>query len=79
MKDLLAGFPKIILNDEGVRRVQNGHLVSQEHISHFSADISEEPVSENPVYRLFSPDGRLVALARPQPNPPFFAPYVVLI
>ena len=79
MKDLLAGFPKIILNDEGVRLVQNGHPVSQEHIPIFMADILAEPVSEKPVYRLFSPDGRLIALARPQPGPPFFAPFLVLI
>jgi tRNA pseudouridine55 synthase len=82
METLLPFFPKIVLHETGVRLVQNGSSVSAEHI------VLSEPAALNPsaslgehpqVFRLFGPEGRLLALARKSSSADAFAPFLVLI
>jgi tRNA pseudouridine55 synthase len=80
LETLLPTFPRATLNDEGARLVRNGHSVSREHVA--------EPFSLPPpglssmgpdaAVRLFSPNEKLIALARVGSAPHLLAPFLVL-
>jgi tRNA pseudouridine55 synthase len=70
LADLLPDLPSSRLNPEGLRRALNGNLVGPVHL--------EERAATGVLVRLLSPDGRLVAVARPGAEPGFLHPAVVL-
>lgn len=81
LETLLPFFPRATLNETGARLVRNGRPVSQENIAEPCPCPSLDFISLDPeiVVRLFSPEGKLIALARPSPAPYLFAPFLVLI
>lgn len=71
--ELLPAFPRIVLNEAGVRRVQHGNTVGPEHFGEppgFAGFASK--------FRLFDPSGALLALADPQPGG-LLHPAIVLV
>ncbi|MGD9345268.1 MAG: tRNA pseudouridine(55) synthase TruB [Candidatus Aminicenantes bacterium] len=78
---VLPELPKIILNEEGVALAKNGNVVFPEHIQ-TPPSISVEPpntrIDHVKIYRLFSPDGRLLALGKPLPEKNGLHPYLVI-
>ena len=61
--DLLPGFPKVVLNAGGSRRVTHGNPVGPEHFVE-PVDFAGFPAK----FRLFEPGGTLLALADPVPG-----------
>ena len=77
LETLLPAFPKIELTQIGLRLVQNGRPVFPEHI--IQPDLFSWPAGQKEaVFRLFSPEGRLVALAKRRDTPLSFSPFLVL-
>jgi tRNA pseudouridine55 synthase len=80
-ESLLPEFPKIILKERGSALVKNGNLVSPENIQKIildessSADIS--PKGEG-VFRMFSLEGKFLALAKKMPEKNCFHPFLVV-
>lgn len=80
LESLLTDFPKIDLTQNGLRLVQTGRPVFPEHLAQpDSPDVFYSPSGQKEaVFRLFSPEGRLVGLAK-RHNPPLsFSPFLVL-
>lgn len=78
---LFPEYPKIILKEDGSTLARNGNLIFPEKIlkifqqeSHFS-DTSEE---EEIIYKLFSIEGKLLALARKIPEKNCLHPFLVI-
>ena len=71
--DLLPGFPRVVLNEGGTRRVMHGNPVGPEHVVE-AADFAGFPAK----FRLFDPSGTLLALADPLPGG-LLHPAVVLV
>ncbi|HEA65111.1 MAG TPA: tRNA pseudouridine(55) synthase TruB [Candidatus Aminicenantes bacterium] len=80
-ESLLPEFPKIILKERGSVLVKNGNLVSPENIQKIiinepsSADIS---LKGEEVFRMFSLEGRFLALAKKVPEKHCFHPFLVM-
>ncbi len=80
LETLLPAFPKIVLKESGRLLVQNGRPVFPEHMVHPPpGEPLRSPSRGEPqaVFRLFSQDGRLVALAK-SGFPPSLSPVLVL-
>ncbi len=78
---LLPAFPKIILNQTGLKDVQNGKIIGLDRTA--QADSREilcslSPGEKGTIFRLFSPDGQLVALAKVADVPFSLSPFLVL-
>jgi len=81
LETLLPDFPKIELTQNGLMLVQTGRPVFPEHlVQPDSRDILFSPPSgqKAAVFRLFSPEGRLIALAKKRETPLSFSPFLVL-
>ncbi len=81
LETLLPDFPKIELTQNGLMLVQTGRPVFPEHlVQPDSRDILFSPPSgqKAAVFRLFSPEGRLIALAKKRDTPLSFSPFLVL-
>jgi len=79
MESLLPSLAMIKVSEEGVQWIRNGRPVSAEQVA--DAEGNGPPVlRDDPtiIVRVFSPDGRLIALARPAACPGHFAPFLVL-
>lgn len=79
MESLLPSLAMIKVSDEGAQWIRNGRPVSAEQVA--EAEGTGPPVfRDDPtiIVRVFSPDGRLIALARPGACPGHFAPFLVL-
>jgi tRNA pseudouridine55 synthase len=74
IETLLSGFPKILLNEPGCRLIKNGRRVSASDME--PGQPWPSPLS--PIIRLFGPDHRLKALARPDPDGLSLHPFLVL-
>jgi tRNA pseudouridine55 synthase len=81
LESLLPDFPKIELTQNGLKLVQNGrhvfpeHLVQPDSLEIFFPSPSGQ---KEAVFRLFSLEGRLVALAKRRESPLCFSPFLVL-
>jgi len=81
LESLLPEFPKIILNERGSVLAKNGNLISPENIQKAildessTADISPEGEK---VFRMFSLEGKLLALAKEVPERNCFHPFLVI-
>jgi tRNA pseudouridine55 synthase len=71
---LLSAFPKILLGEPGCRLIKNGRRISASDIEPGQS----WPASFSPIVRLFGPDCRLKALARPDPDGRSLHPFLVL-
>lgn len=72
LESLLPGFPALKLSESGFRTALNGNAVSPD-------DVEGLPPEPSPgCYRLFSPEGRLSAVARLEPGAVRFHPFLVL-
>ena len=79
MESLLPSLAMIKVGEEGVQWIRNGRPVSAEQVA--DAEGNRPPgLRDDPtiIVRVFSPDGRLIALARPAACPGHFAPFLVL-
>lgn len=80
-ESLLPEFPKIILKERGSVLAKNGNLISPENIQkiiideYSSADILPE---REKVFRLFSLEGKFLALAKEMPEKNCFHPFLVV-
>ncbi len=80
MELLLPFFPKISLTEAGLQMVRNGRSLSGEHIVEASLDSGHDSERDaDAVFRLFGPDGKIAALARPAAPPAHFSPFLVLL
>jgi tRNA pseudouridine55 synthase len=80
MELLLPFFPKISLTGTGLQMVRNGRPLSGEHIVEGSLSAGHDSERDaGAVFRLFGPDGKMVALARPAPPPAHLSPFLVLL
>jgi len=77
METVLPSWPRIDLDEEGVRLVRNGLPVAPGRIAALNG-LSGQPADPQAGVRLFGPDGRLIALAKPGACPGQFAPFLVL-
>ena len=79
LETLLLHFPKAVLTPEGMALVGNGRSIGRAFVA-ASEEGEPGPGAPGPLpVRLFSPDGRLAALARPGPDGTTLAPFLVLI
>jgi len=72
LESLLPGFPALKLNEAGFRSARNGNRLSARDFEDF------EPAAGESLFRLFSPEGRLVAVARREAGNPELHPFLVL-
>jgi tRNA pseudouridine55 synthase len=82
LETLLPAFPKIELTQDGLMLVQNGRPVFPEHtVQPDSQDVFFLSPSDEKeaVFRLFSPEGQLVGLAKRRDTPLSFSPFLVLV
>ncbi len=81
LEALLPEFPKIVLNNEGVALAKNGNIVNEEHFSALlplSFDTKLDQIKSVEICRLFDPDGKLIALGKPDPEKKGLHPYLVI-
>jgi tRNA pseudouridine55 synthase len=67
LEQLLPQFPKLILNETGTTMAKNGNFIFPENILKItSSETIINSASENKenIFRLFSPEGKLIALAK---------------
>ncbi len=80
-ESLLPEFPKIILKKRGSVLVKNGNLISPENIQKVILDESSSadifPEGEK-VFRMFSLEGKFLALAKEVPEKHCFHPFLVI-
>jgi tRNA pseudouridine55 synthase len=81
LESLLPEFPKIILKEKGSVLVKNGNLISPENIQKVILDKSSlsniSPEGEK-VFRMFSLEGKFLALAKEVPEKNCFHPFLVI-
>ncbi|NIO48221.1 MAG: tRNA pseudouridine(55) synthase TruB [Candidatus Aminicenantes bacterium] len=81
LESLLPEFPKIILKERGSVLAKNGNLISPENIQRIILDESSSvdifPEGEK-VFRMFSLEGKFVALAKEVPEKNCFHPFLVI-
>jgi len=78
LAELLPHLPKLVLSARDADRVKNGRLVTASVPAETAGEADGPSSGAGPV-RLFAPDGRLVALARPLPDGTTLAPFLVLV
>ncbi len=80
-ESLLPEFPKIILNKKGSILAKNGSLVSPENIQEEILDessLSDIPPEGEKIFRMFSLEGKFLALAKKVPEKNCFHPFLVI-
>ncbi|MGD8535687.1 MAG: tRNA pseudouridine(55) synthase TruB [Candidatus Aminicenantes bacterium] len=78
---LLPEFPKIILKDRGSVLAKNGNKVSSENIQKIFRDESYSPDAfqeKEAIFRMFSLEGKFLALAKKMPEKDSFHPFLVI-
>ena len=80
IEDLLPHFPKLILKDRAVRIAQNGNTLLPEHALKLIPPVidvtNQSQASE--IFRVFSPEGKLVAFARKESDSMGLHPFLVI-
>ncbi|MGB8951322.1 MAG: tRNA pseudouridine(55) synthase TruB [Candidatus Aminicenantales bacterium] len=80
LESLLSHWPKVILKDSGSSLAQNGNPVSMEHIFKI---LPPELTGTMPAqgkelaFRLFTQEGKLLGLAKRDPQPDSFRPFLI--
>ncbi len=81
LESLLPEFPKIILNDRGSSLVKNGNPISSENILNIFRDESHSQDTfqeKESLFRMFSLEGKFLALAKKIPEKSHFHPFLVI-
>ncbi|NOR15621.1 MAG: tRNA pseudouridine(55) synthase TruB [Candidatus Aminicenantes bacterium] len=81
IEDLLPQFPKLILKDSAVQIAQNGNTLLPEHALKLIPPVENATASqaqESEIFRVFSPEGKLVAFARKESNSMGLHPFLVI-
>lgn len=82
LESLLPHFPKIILTEAGKKRAQSGGIIQPVHVLDIQMNNpslrKNKDSNKNPVNRLFSPDGKLIAFARMNPEKGGLHPFLVI-
>ncbi len=67
LEQLLPQFPKLILNETGATMAKNGNFIFPENILKITSSetiINSASEDKENIFRLFSPEGKLIALAK---------------
>jgi len=81
LESLLPEYPKIILTEVGAKLARNGNMIIQENILNIyglSPSKGKKDQDHETLFRLFSPDGELLALAKTQQNKSGLHPFLVI-
>ncbi len=82
LESLLPHFPKIILTEAGRKRAQSGGIIQPVHVMDIQLDKKSHDrmhkQDDNPINRLFSPDGKLIAFAKIDPEKGGLHPFLVI-
>jgi len=81
LESLLPAFPKLELTQSGLALVQAGRPILPQHLVQpepWDILLSAPAGQKEAIFRLFSPEGRLVALAKRRETPLSFSPFLVL-
>jgi len=80
MEAVLTEFPKIILTEPGKILAKNGNWISAENIQTIipQDELVTGFSNKERIYRLFSTEGKLIALAKKSPMKPGLHPYLVI-
>lgn len=80
MEALLPEIPKLILDENGARSARNGGAVLPEHLRSADSGLvsAAAPDGGESLYRLFAPEGSLLAIARRDPDKAVLRPVIVL-
>jgi len=77
---LLPEFPKVILDETGTLLVRNGNMIFPDNIIKIleqEPQASDLPTEEDRIFRVFSLEGKLMALARKVPEKKGLHPFLV--
>ncbi len=82
LENLLPQFPKIILSEQGALKAKNGASIKPEDIMNIGSESipnNKQGSSENSqIFRLFSPEGKLIALATKKQERKGLHPFTVI-
>ncbi len=81
LESLLPEYPKIILTEFGAKLARNGNNILPKNILNIyslPAPKSKKDPNHEPLFRLFSPDGELLALAKTQHKISGLHPFLVI-
>lgn len=81
LESLLPEFPKIILKQRGSVLARNGNIISPENIFkviYGESSFPDLPDEKERVFRMFSAEGRFLALAKKVPEKNGFHPFLVV-
>jgi len=81
IEELLPEFPKLILKDSAVSLVQNGNTLFPEHVLKLlpaEASGAALETKEPEIFRVFNPEGKLMAFARKKPESHGLHPFLVI-
>lgn len=78
---LLSEFPKVILEERGAVLARNGNMVPDANVKkiiHHKSLVNFYKEEEESVFRMFSLEGRFLALAKRDPDKSHFHPFLVI-
>ncbi len=81
LESLLPEYPKIVLTESGAKLARNGNMILPENILNvYGLSTSKGNTDQNheALFRLFSPDGELLALAKTLHNKAGLHPFLVI-
>jgi len=81
LESVLPEYPKIVLSEFGAKLARNGNMILPENILNIyglpTSNNKNDPDREQ-LFRLFSPDGELLAIAKTQQNKMGLHPFLVI-
>ena len=81
LETLFPEYPKIILKEDGLALARNGNMISPDNILKILPTKTTHAVQEQQVtdiFRMFSPEGKLLALAKRLPDSNCLHPFLVI-
>ncbi len=81
LESVLPEYPKIVLTEFGAKLARNGNMILPENILNIyglSESKSKKDPNHEPIFRLFSPDGKLLALAKTLNKKSGLHPFLVI-
>ncbi len=78
LESVLPEYPKIILTESGAKLARNGNRILPEDILNIYGIPSKKDPHHESLFRLFSPDGMLLALAKTQEKISGLHPFLVI-
>lgn len=81
LESVLPEYPKIVLTEFGAKLARNGNMILPENILNIYGLPESKGINDpdhEPMFRLFSPDGELLALAKTQHQKSGLHPFLVI-